>query len=118
MPENFPYKLSLGYFAPNLLPYHFDKQDAKDKWGGENVFSPRPSLRRTAERVYGLSCMSPYDDEDVQAKGELLKKEVMTHINSQLGGDQNLAGSKPEIFEDVGGKEDWVALMNLLKKKL
>ena len=44
--------------AKKLLGYAFEKSDAKERWGGENVFSTlmgRPSLRLTAEHVYGIA---------------------------------------------------------------
>jgi hypothetical protein len=70
--------------ATALLPYAFEKQDAKEKWGGENVFAAvmgGRSLRATAEVVYGNSCqamepsvaMEDEDDdeeEDVDEEGE------------------------------------------------
>ena len=46
--------------ARELLPYAFEKADAKEKWGGENVFAAAMggrSLRATGEVVYGSSCM-------------------------------------------------------------
>lgn len=115
MPESFPYPLCLGYFAPNLLHHPFCKQDAKDKWGGENIFSIRPSLRRTAELVYGLSCMCEYNDQDAQAQGELAQQQVMADIDVQLGDHQDLSESNPGLFENVGGKTEWVSMMKLLQ---
>ncbi|KOO30606.1 ankyrin repeat domain-containing protein 49 [Chrysochromulina tobinii] len=56
--------------ATALLPYAFEKQDAKEKWGGENVFAAvmgGRSLRATAEVVYGNSCqaMEPSAEESM-----------------------------------------------------
>ena len=44
--------------AKGLLPYAFEKSDAKEKWGSENVFAAMTgglSLRATGEVVYGAS---------------------------------------------------------------
>lgn len=47
--------------ASGLLGFAFEKSDAQEKYGGENVFSAvmgGRSLRATAELVYGSSCMT------------------------------------------------------------
>lgn len=50
--------------AKKLLGFAFEKSDAQEKYGSENVFSVLMggrSLRATAEQVYGRSCMNGAD---------------------------------------------------------
>jgi hypothetical protein len=60
--------------ASGLLPYAFEKSDAKEKYGSENKFAGllgRRSLHSTAELVYGRAFMEPGPDpEDENAEGE------------------------------------------------
>ncbi|KAL3944915.1 MAG: hypothetical protein SGBAC_001006 [Bacillariaceae sp.] len=112
-PSNFNFALCIGYFAPNLLVHAFEKQDAKMKWGGENVFSTGPSLRRTAETIYALSAMSPYDDAEAQEKGKRIQREVSELLELQLDAS-NFDASEDLIFEDVGGKQLWTGLFHSL----
>ncbi|CAJ1952198.1 unnamed protein product [Cylindrotheca closterium] len=112
-PSKFNFALCIGYFAPNLLTHVFEKEDAKIKWGGENVFSFSPSLRRTAETIYGLSSMSQYSDAEVQEKGERAQREVSELLERQLDAT-NFDASEDGIFEDVGGKKLWAGLHHSL----
>lgn len=71
--------------AAKLLPFAFEKSDAKEKYGGENVFSSMMggrSLRLTGEMVYGTSCMvratSPAAAEEEQAVNHGLELDALT----------------------------------------
>lgn len=115
--EGFAFQLCLGYFAPSLLLKAFDKEDAKDKWGGENVFSARPSLRRSAETVYGLSAMTHYSDQEAQAKGERTQAEIKNLIQRDLNKD-DIGSSPASLFSGIGGKELWVSLFASLESRM
>ena len=63
--------------AGGLLLFAFEKNNATEKWGGEDIFSAvmggRP-LRYTAEVVYSSSCMSydqseEHDEMDERVRG-------------------------------------------------
>lgn len=73
--------------AATLLPYAFEKQDAKEKWGGENIFSPFTtggrSLRHTAQTVYGST--SQYGSEP-DAKHVHLEEQVRMPWTAALCG--------------------------------
>lgn len=112
-PSKFNFALCLGFFAPNLLMYPFEKHDAKVKWGGENALSMRPSLRRTAEIIYGLSCMYTYDDVDAQQRGEQAQEEVAEMINQGLD-KTDIAIWETSLFNHVGGKQLWINLFQSL----
>lgn len=96
--------------ASILLPYAFEKSDAKEKWGGENVFSSRPSLRRTAEFVYGTSCMS--DSYQNKTDGDLYRSIEQA---VEKGVKKRFEYSSKELFKDVGGFDVWQKLFRSLK---
>ena len=84
--------------ALDLIGYAFEKSDAQEKYGSENVFAAMTggrSLRFTAEAIYGTSTMSPA----VSAKYTALKKQA-THrgVFANAG-----------FFNDIGGCEAWKA---------
>lgn len=92
--------------AAGLLIYAFEKSDAKDKWGGENVFSVMfggRSLRVTAEAVYGNGVQSP----SCPARRAMYRK---------LGRDWDALVTRPAtaaaVFEDVGGLPAWLQLQS------
>ncbi|CAB9502205.1 expressed unknown protein [Seminavis robusta] len=113
--EDFDFTACIGRFAPALLPEPFNKQAAKAKWGGENVFSTRPSLRRTAERVYGLSSMYSYNDDDAQKQGERTQQEIKNSIRSGLVRN-NFEASSSNLFNKLGGKQLWFGLYQRLRR--
>jgi len=112
-PSKFNFALCIGYFAPNLLVYAFEKEDAKIKWGRENVFSTGPSLRRTAETIYGFSCMAEDSDAEAQEQEERVEREVSEILERQLDAS-NFDASEEAIFENVGGKTLWTGLFHSL----
>ena len=119
VPDHFPYASCLRHHAPNLLLLAFEKSDAKEKWGGENVFSAGPSLRRTAELVYGTSCMSDNRDETTILAEEELVEDIAEKLQYDGEADYDLeAAAEPTLFDDVGGKPDWVALWKALQQHL
>ncbi len=81
------------------LPFAFEKSDAQDKYGSENVFAGLlgngRSLRYTAEIVYGSSVQSnDYDSE----YGKLMDR---------ISGNWSTRKKKTQLFFDVGGIEIW-----------
>jgi len=94
--------------AAELLPYSFEKSDAKEKWGGESVFSVGPSLRRTGEAVYGKSCLPNAFD---------VTPEVCTNIRTNInaGVTKPFQRSDRNLFEDVGGFDVWYKLYRTIK---
>jgi len=97
--------------AAGLLPYAFEKSDAKEKWGGENVFAGAMggrSLRYTGEVVYGSSCMGTGEVEDERDLGEL-EEEVTGNWGKLIGADGGA------VFAEVGGVDAWKKLHRELR---
>uniref|UniRef100_A0A0G4HLW5 MYND-type domain-containing protein n=1 Tax=Chromera velia CCMP2878 TaxID=1169474 RepID=A0A0G4HLW5_9ALVE len=121
--------------AAGMLGFAFEKEDAKEKWGGENVFSAMMggrSLRATGEVVYGSSCMQGgiSDDDDSEALceeqdavhealeevrnrfDEMIEKAEEEGISEKIEEDEmDEWKSLPDrLFDGVGGKTLWVKL--------
>jgi len=84
--------------AAELLPFAFEKSDAKEKYGGENVFAlvtGGRSLRYTGEEIYGSS-LGAFAEESQEYKRMIreLKDKKRT----------------AEMVEEVGGKKVWDSL--------
>ena len=103
IPQGFNFQKCLRK-AAQLLNFAFEKSDAKDKWGGENVFSTRPSLRRTAELVYGSSCMvqSSYEANDAAAQQDAMEMAARRFLVDKT------------VCQDVGGQVIWKNLLRNL----
>ena len=84
--------------AKKLLGFAFEKSDAKERWGGENVFSAGPSLRRTAEHVYGVA---------MAGEDEQFREKVRAHEDDFDEGMKRSAG----LLEPYGGKGLWAELL-------
>eukprot|EP00392_Amoebophrya_sp_AT5.2_P007031 g7043.t1 len=122
-PKAFNWRECVGRHAPELLPYAFEKSDAKEKWGGENVFSAlvgggKPSLRMVGEQVTGCgvqygsgqkgNAISPFYE------GTVSPDDIRSEL--RLPGD---FGSVPSaVFDDVGGKALWMSLFEKLEAVL
>ncbi|PNH04043.1 hypothetical protein TSOC_009850 [Tetrabaena socialis] len=90
-----------------LLGYAFEKSDAQEKSGGENVFQAAMggrSLRATAELVYGSSCMNGGGGKDEIAIQKLVGAAPLAR---QLNNAQ--------LFADVGGAGEWRRLQGALR---
>lgn len=95
--------------ATGLLPYAFEKSDAKEKWGGENVFTAMMggrSLRFTGEVVYGFSCMGPGGSSTEHTQ---VKRSVRGKWKALVDGE-----GAADLFADVGGAEAWKKLHSKL----
>ena len=93
--------------AAQLLGFAFEKSDAQEKWGGENVFSAlggKPSLRLIAELIYGSSCMGGIFDESDELYDEV-EEEVEDMVD-----DRKFKNTHGCVFEEVGGKNLWINL--------
>lgn len=95
--------------AAQLLPFAFEKSDAQEKWGGENVFMAAMggrSLRATGEVVYGSSCMGG---------GE--RSQEMQELSGKVEGRwAQLVAGDGAMFEDVGGLANWRKLGGILRQ--
>jgi len=98
--------------AKKLLCYAFEKSDAKERWGGENVFSAlmgRPSLRLTAEHVYGIA-MGLYGERDPSYKQFNLKVEAYEKEFDKCYGSPN-EKVKKRVYGAYGGAKLWAELL-------
>jgi hypothetical protein len=106
--DNWDWVSCLDTFG-HLLNYAFEKSDARDKYGRENVFSAMcggRSLRATAEIIYGIGLYGQITDSTV---AELKRLDSLIGIGS--GFEWN---SKNNLFEQVGGFDVWNRLINKL----
>eukprot|EP00884_Botryococcus_braunii_P016910 jgi/Botrbrau1/3902/Bobra.0183s0123.1 len=91
--------------AECLLCFAFEKSDAKEKWGGENIFRAMlggRSLRYTAEMVYGSSIVNP---------AEMHRDERA--LREELTGGWEAVVQRPAAaatFRTVGGLAAWQKL--------
>jgi hypothetical protein len=95
--------------AGELLPYAFEKSDAKEKWGGENVFSAMMggrSLRYTGEKVYGTSAM----EMGMSSGGQAYER-----VSGEVEGNWRQLVRSGEVFGDVGGVALWKGLHSVLR---
>lgn len=94
VPEGWDWKAFLQT-ARGLLRFAFEKSDAQEKYGSENVFAVATggrSLRYTAEAIYGSSIMSMEDSKEAI--------EMEETVQQQRG--------REEVFSDVGGVAVWI----------
>ena len=100
----------------HLLSYAFEKSDAADKYGREDIFSARllggRSLRATAERIYGSSVAGAIDTptDDILATVAELER-----LESLVGNGFMEWNSKNTLFQDVGGFAVWNRLLGNVK---
>jgi hypothetical protein len=94
--------------AAGLLPYAFEKSDAQEKYGRENVFSAMMggrSLRFTGEAIMGSSVMG----QGQSAEDRRLCREVEQFDHALNGNDA--------FFNDVGGVALWRKLLATLETR-
>eukprot|EP00798_Chlamydomonas_sp_ICE-L_P024693 gene24693-10325_t len=111
--------------ADALLPYALAKQDAREKYDGENVFSQRlglqPSLRWTASLIHGFLTV---DGDTNSLQCTEVAKSMTDCVAQQVGGWENadprhlMSQFDPGFFADVGGSEAWIALEDSLDTQL
>lgn len=91
--------------AAENLQFSFEKSDAAERWGGENVFATI-SLRRSAEDVYGMSCQygAPPHTPELGALFKQVTQEVESNVKEPFG------QSNRETFTEVGGYRCWERL--------
>jgi hypothetical protein len=95
--------------ATEHLIYAFEKSDAQEKYGGENVFDAAMggrSLRFTAEQVYGTNV---YDGNTVSEENKSVKESV-DGASCFRAHSHSLATSE-SLFATVGGYEIWETLL-------
>jgi len=89
LPEDWNWSAFLAV-AEGLIPYAFEKSDAQEKYGSENVFSAAMggrSLRYTGEIIYGSSGMQGRESELHQKiQGEVLYKRRTNSMVANVGG--------------------------------
>ena len=108
--------------ASQLLGYAFEKSDASEKYGGENIFSGMlgmgsgRSFRFTAWMIYGTDVFTStiHDDRPVQLECEIRNR--LFGGNSEY--DKNYVinfDSVEDLFDDVGGVQIWKRLKFALR---
>lgn len=100
--------------AKKLIPYAFEKSDAKEKYGGENYFSVimgGRSLRATGE-IICASTVTNLDNNSNLEESQALDEVVSIMIS---GSGKNLFFDYEEEFKDVGGGKEWHSFFLTLK---
>ncbi|CAD7963905.1 unnamed protein product [Amoebophrya sp. A120] len=109
IPNNFDFRTTLLTHAVQLLPYAFEKSDAKEKWGGENVFSMftggRPSLRAVGEQIVGKGVMCGAEQKPGTVSWDSMEQELVRKLGSEL---EMMETADEKLFVDVGGKALWL----------
>ena len=105
--------------AKGLLPYAFEKDDACEKYSGENFFAVVTggrSLRFTASRAYGFD---PTIGEDA-APGAAAAAAALAQLEEAVRGSWRALerGGGGGVFDDVGGAEAWKGLAAPLKREM
>lgn len=91
--------------AGRLLPYAFEKSDAKEKYGSENWFQAvlgGRSLRYTGERIYGTSISA----DEVSELYSKLREELLHKKRT------------PAMIKGMAGIKEWNALEREVSKQL
>lgn len=109
LPEDFNFSKFLE-IGKKLLKYTFCKDSAKEKYGGENVFSLTPSLRRQGEHIYKVSVTEQNGTEETNEKLNLLDKRIDKALSQE-----SIELADGEIFKNIGGKKIWVDFFNKVK---
>ena len=97
--------------ALELVPYAFEKSDAQDKYGSENVFAAMTggrSLRFTGEVVYGSGCCGEQGDDHSR-----IEKEVIRLFKGREA--DAFQGAAAGVFADVGGAALWKTFYTRLR---
>ena len=107
----------LAFFkvASQFVCFAFEKSDAQERWGGENVFSALTgsnggrSLRYTAEVVYGSSCQSGSTEHSDHIKAD------------EEAGESGAWNDRPPLpdalYDEVGGRAAWEVFETMLHQK-
>jgi hypothetical protein len=100
--------------AKGELKYAFEKSDAQEKYGGENIFSAMMggrSLRATAEGIYDSSCMGGQPSNAYKKVDKLVEQ-------SKIFAEQSTNfGTHTALFADVGGANIWQNLFDQLSRQ-
>ena len=99
----------------HLLNYAFEKSDAGDKYGRENVFSAMMggrSLRFTAECIYGSSAVAGSDG--ITGNDHRPTLAELARLQSLVDSGMEWNSNNP-LFKDVGGFDVWKRLLSKLK---
>lgn len=113
-----------------MVIYAFEKSDAQEKYGRENVFAAMMggrSLRFTGEVVYGSSCQSGQvcgiEEDDffswVQHVGLGIDFELWDHRKydeEECPEEARFQETRENVFADVGGRDLWLEFHDHLEQ--
>jgi hypothetical protein len=106
--------------AGTLIRFAFEKADAQEKYGRENIFMAAMggrSLRATGEAVYGTGCMAMNDSDPVTEEvTEEVGRSARTFRGLARDGDPGTVDAR--AFTMVGGIEAWRPLFLVLSEHL
>lgn len=119
IPANWNWQEFLDIAAAHLH-YAFEKSDAQDKYGTENIFTAAMgagrSLRFTAERIYQSPCTDPGTGEEEIALQEELDLDYKGWDEFIREGIDGRGPHGPGgVFGEVGGTGAWAALENKIR---
>lgn len=108
IPERWDWPAFLAHAAP-MLRFAFEKSDAQEKYGGENIFTAAlpgggRSLRFTAEAIYGSSCMAGGRQT---VEHEAMEEAVQGQPDDMLWEEGDNGPDEPDPLRHVGGRRAW-----------
>ncbi|KAK3270815.1 hypothetical protein CYMTET_20805 [Cymbomonas tetramitiformis] len=118
LPEVWDWKAFLTK-ASGLVPYAFEKADAKEKYGRENVFSGMlggRSLRCTGELIYGSSVMGYNPSPDESAFFNAIAETELFEHDEEGSTHEEDDDDRANACADVGGLEVWLNFCEELTK--
>lgn len=106
----------------NLLCFAFEKSDAKEKYGRENVFLAAMggrSLRFTASIIYGSTIEEQNESDTHRYISTLLESFGKSEYDSQDESLKAVILGNPQVFLNVGGTAVWLELLeDLITQKM
>jgi len=87
--------------ATQYVVFAFEKSDARERWGGENVFAAMSggrSLRYTAEAIYGTGVQDDSDSPQAEA--------AMVTVRNR---------PSDAVFDQIGGRDAWKTFLQDLR---
>ncbi|KIZ02325.1 hypothetical protein MNEG_5635 [Monoraphidium neglectum] len=118
LPPAWDWRAFLAVAGP-LIAEPMSKQDARERWGGENIFAGAlggRSLRWTADTIFGFNYMLAQHENLVEkeARPEFrpLFEQIFNRLPQLLAAARSAAdGADASMFDDVGGVEAWARLL-------
>jgi hypothetical protein len=120
VPASWDWPAFLGV-ASQFVCFAFEKSDAQERWGSENVFAAQMggrSLRHTAMEVYGCGAQEGHSDElsDAMEKARGIKESWAACV-VRRGSKASFPTQLSDSMAGVGGLDAWTTFLKGLAAK-